>query len=661
MKKKLLSLLLVFSMILTGCLDEDAPKPSEKPNEEPQEKSVDIDSLEGTDGSWAIYWYLCGSDLESDSGCATADLSEMMDVKLPENVKIVIQTGGAAAWQNEVISKKKICRYEYSGEEFKQIDELKQANMGDEKTLEGFLEFCNENYPADHKVALFWDHGGGTPSGVAQDENYDGDTLLLPEIRKAFENTCEVSESDPPYDMICFDTCLMATVDVANIFKDVGRYLVASEETEPGTGWTYNKWLKSLAKNTAIHPAELGKIICDTFYDECKKYAIDDSVTLSVTDLSKIEPVLEAYGKFGDEALVNLMNTDSFAGEFSRAAKKSENYGGNTKKSGYSDMADMGDLAKQTAQILPESSKAVLDAISDAVIYQIKGKYKSHANGLSCFVNYSHDEELLEKYVDAAGTESFKHYYTFNLTNSLDQKGLDYVSGLLNGGEIRPKEKFNISSLENKKIKISDNTAVLNIGKKNASNLSAVNLELYMLLDGGETILCLGTLGTAEDIDADWENGVFKENYRGVWGAIDGEPVYMEAVSSNDEYTLYQVPVKLNKKEMFLSVACDTATHEYTILGATKGLENGVASKEIIKLKKGDKITPILYAGGLYSDDVEEIEMDTVKVTSKTQFTEQELGDGKYAMNFEMVGNDGKSATSEIEMFKVKKGVMKYL
>ena len=106
MKKKLLSLLLVFSMILTGCLDEDAPKPSEKPNEEPQEKSVDIDSLEGTDGSWAIYWYLCGSDLESDSGCATADLSEMMDVKLPENVKIVIQTGGAAAWQNEVISKK---------------------------------------------------------------------------------------------------------------------------------------------------------------------------------------------------------------------------------------------------------------------------------------------------------------------------------------------------------------------------------------------------------------------------------------------------------------------------------------------------------------------------------------------------------------------------
>ena len=46
MKKKLLSLFLIFSMILTGCFDEDAPKPSEKPNDEPQEKSVDIDSLE---------------------------------------------------------------------------------------------------------------------------------------------------------------------------------------------------------------------------------------------------------------------------------------------------------------------------------------------------------------------------------------------------------------------------------------------------------------------------------------------------------------------------------------------------------------------------------------------------------------------------------------
>ncbi len=36
---------------------------------------------------WAIYWYLCGSDLESNYGSATEDLSELMEAELPENVK----------------------------------------------------------------------------------------------------------------------------------------------------------------------------------------------------------------------------------------------------------------------------------------------------------------------------------------------------------------------------------------------------------------------------------------------------------------------------------------------------------------------------------------------------------------------------------------------
>ena len=38
--------------------------------------------------TWAIYWYLCGSDLESQNGAASADLEEMLDADLPENVKV---------------------------------------------------------------------------------------------------------------------------------------------------------------------------------------------------------------------------------------------------------------------------------------------------------------------------------------------------------------------------------------------------------------------------------------------------------------------------------------------------------------------------------------------------------------------------------------------
>lgn len=30
-------------------------------------------------------------------------------------------------------------------------------------------------------------------------------------------------------------------------------------------------------------------------------------------------------------------------------------------------------------------------------------------------------------------------------------------------------------------------------------------------------------LGRDNDIDMDWENGVFTDNFRGVWGSIDGQ------------------------------------------------------------------------------------------------------------------------------------------
>lgn len=664
MKRKLISLFLIMTLVLTACGNDvkpDAETIENKPDTTEDKPAAE----EKSDGSWAIYWYLCGSDLESEYGYATDDLNEMLGVKLPDNVKVVIQTGGASEWQNELMSKKKIGRYEYSGEEILQIDELKQANMGDASTLADFLSFCNENYPADHKMVVFWDHGGGSTSGAALDQNYDGDSLSLPELREAFEQTCEVNAENPPYDIIGFDTCLMATVDVANIFKDVAKYLVGSEESEPGIGWCYDGWIGALAKDTTISPSELGKAICDTYFKECKKNEFDDEATLSVTDLSKIEPVLTAYNNLGNEAILNLLNDGSFAGEFSRAAKKTENYGGNTKKSGYSDMADMGDLAKHAAKILPNSSQAVLDALKDAVVYQVKGKFKSHANGLSCFVNYSHDEELLENYNNASVTESFKHYYTLNLTKDLSDDGYNYVSNLLSesGSEITeiPETKpFDIKKLENKKLKIENgSTAVLKIGKENASQLASVNYDLFVSLDDGESFLCLGTAGTPDDVTSDWEKGIFKDNFRGMWGAIDKNLVYMEAVCTNEDYTLYQVPIKLNGEETFLFVACDNTTHEFTILGAHDEMEHGLAPKDTKKLKSGDKITPILFL--MNEDDVEEFEMDSFKVTKDTSFDEIELGDGTYGLCFEMTGTDGKSATSDFEIFEVNDSVMQYL
>lgn len=174
MKKKVLSLLLVLAICLSAvACDEEESEPA------PDETGKSSVAREIQDGSWAIYWYLCGSDLETEGGCATDDLIEMLEVTLPENVNVVIQTGGAAEWQNEYMKPDKLQRWLYDSEDLYLLEEIENASMGDAQTLYEFLDFANTNYPADKVAVIFWDHGGGSVGGAVFDENYDMDALDL--------------------------------------------------------------------------------------------------------------------------------------------------------------------------------------------------------------------------------------------------------------------------------------------------------------------------------------------------------------------------------------------------------------------------------------------------------------------------------------------------
>lgn len=94
--------------------------------------------------------------------------------------------------------------------------------------------------------------------------------------------------------LLGFDTCLMATIDVAAVFQNFAKYLVGSEEVEPGNGWLYSGWLGALAEDPAMEGDDLGVAICNTYYEGCEAVGTQDQTTLSLTDLTKLTPLLEA-------------------------------------------------------------------------------------------------------------------------------------------------------------------------------------------------------------------------------------------------------------------------------------------------------------------------------------------------------------------------------
>lgn len=635
MKKRLGAILLSCVLAFTGiaCGDE----------------LDDQDQAGAEKGSWSIYWYLCGSDLESGGGFATGDLGELLEVELPEGVRVVIETGGANTWQNDLIDADKLQRWVYSNDGLELVDEQPSASMGEADTLADFLSFAKTSYPAEKTAVVFWNHGGGSVSGASFDEKYDYDSLTLDEMYAAFSQVWEPSQEQPPLELVGFDTCLMATVDVAYTFSDLAHYLVASEETEPANGWYYSQWVGALAADPSMDGEALGKIICDAYYAGCEEVGTQDNTTLSLTDLTKIEPLLSAYESFGAEALSAACEDPAFFPQFGRVAAQSENYGGNTKEQGYTNMVDLGHMARKSIGILG-SAQGVLDALDDCVLYQVGGQYRTEATGLSCYYSYNGDIDDFNSYAGLGAGTAFKYFYAYELTGELDEAGMDYIAEM-DFEELPEVKNLLTMNWDGAPLDVDDQgISYLTLGPEADEILAGIGFSLYYE-DPENDLMML--LGTDNDMRADWENGIFYDNFRNVWGSIDGNLVYMELSFEGDDYNLYSVPVLLNGEEYNLQVAYDFNTDKWDILGARQGIdENGMADKELRILQEGDELTTIWYmASASGEDEFEPYAAETITVTADTAFAEAELPDGSYSMVYEMWDAMGNYAYSDMVTF----------
>ena len=483
-----------------------APDPVQEPTQDPPQTG-------GGAETWTICWYLCGTDLETDMGAATTDLQEMLNVELPDNVTVVIETGGAKEWQNDVISSDNLERYCYSSEGFYRIETLGDESMGKASTLSDFMTFCTQEYPADHMVLVIWDHGGGSGGGAAYDEKYNYDYLTTGDMEMALEASFDVNPQTKPFEIVGFDACLMATTDMVDVFDGYANYLVASEEVEPGTGWNYTGFLGAFAENPEIEPVDLCIAICDTFIQTGKN--ADRQTTLSVIDLEKAQDLLVAYKNMGDEGLHQAVESATFLPAFSRGAYRALNFGGNTDDEGYANMVDLESLVLEVEDIFPESAQAVLDAIDGCVIYKVNGAYCSDACGISCYYPLSGKARDLKDYAICESNEPFVYLYDYAIDGELDDDGAAYLAELEQNVEATPQDVWSIEEhlgTADLDVQVDDTgRATLTVGPEVAPHISGVYAHLGFYSYDADILV---GLGRTNDVTADWEQGVFSDNFR---------------------------------------------------------------------------------------------------------------------------------------------------
>ncbi len=626
---------------------------------------------------WAIYWYMCGSNLESLYGCAAEDLAEAAKANIPEDVVIILETGGARTWHDPRIKSGVIQRHVLDSEGLHLVEELPDASMGDEATLADFLGFCRDNCDAEKKMMLFWNHGGGSVAGAMFDETHFLDALKIDEIGNAFESTFGTSvtpDAEPPFEIIGFDACLMSTVDVASRLRTMGKYLVASEELEPGNGWYYTGWLGALSENSDIGGEELGKAICDSYYADCESRGTHEEITLAVTDLSKIPGLVEVYDALGKEALVAALDTPGFMAAFGREATRTESYGGNTPEQGYTNMTDLGHLARNLATMLPNNSKKLLDTLDDCVVYKVNGPYRTEATGLSCFYSYNADIRNFNAFTGVGASDAFKYFYAYGITGNLSESGKQFVTNLgMNADDlarIPGVEDFDIEAETS--VTFDDyGFPVLHISDELLSSVRDVRLRVRQLTVDEDEKLNVLAWGESDLMTSDWENGSFTSRFGGYVASLDNRAVYTEIVCHTDTYTLYSIPILLNGSPSNLQAVNEKIVtilpgggkqteYDWHIIGAREGIdESGMADKNLHVLKNGDVINPI-YA--VNSDPTSNDNWRFMYVP-ENEFRYSEaytdfniyttLPDACYDIDFEMVDVHGKKAYSDRVVLRV--------
>ncbi len=251
-------------------------------------------------------------------------------------------------------SKKMTRRYFVEKNNPVQIDisnEKTPMDSGDPQTLVSACQWAITNYPADRYILVLWNHGTGIidpygrrqfdtkmlytynpatnvyeldrtigfldllealndPKGICWDDS-TGNYLTNQKLEAALLEIKNNLLDGRKFDIIAFDACLMAMLEVGEITKRYANIQISSQEVEPGPGWKYDEVLAPFTKG-APDAHTLAAHIVDAFAVAYRPHGGNPGFvdyTQSALDLTTIEQLEANVDRLGN-ALTAALSSD---------------------------------------------------------------------------------------------------------------------------------------------------------------------------------------------------------------------------------------------------------------------------------------------------------------------------------------------------------------
>lgn len=585
--------------------------------------------------AYTIMVYMNGSDLESKYESATYDIMEMFDAGYDsDNINLILFTGGTNKWHTQGIPNNinAVFQVEPKTRQLNKLAEVGKSSTGNPEVLAGFINLCYEYFPAKNYSLIFWNHGGGSIVGYGLDERYEQSPeramMRLSEIDSAFASTNLIQDNNI-FEFIGFDTCLMATLEMACIAGKYAKYMIASEELEPGDGWDYY-FLGEITPDMSGH--DIGILIID-YFDDYYFYAAEKEITtLSLTDLSKIQAVSDAF-----EDLALAAGNALAAGQYnmiSKARSNSRMFGSYEEHGGGSDMIDAAHLAESLMNLLPDESAALLDSLEASILYKHQNNIEN-LGGLSIYFPFTNKQDI-NAYISIYKTMNQLPNYT---------RFIEDFSNILRS---RPRGDYR-SVAKTTPVRSQSGDCTIAVSSEQLENLAEVYLMVWEDIsnisvdadsDNAKKYIQIGKSSNA-DIQSDCTITI---NFDKAWTTLNDRRACLYELARKGNRVRYAIPARLNGDDVDLIAIYSKEYPDGKIIGAIpthdEGDEYNVLNKKLIKIVDGDKLKLLYYStDNLFDKNASSLwhESDEFIVSGELRLRKEIKNDGEYFYGITLV------------------------
>jgi len=306
-----------------------------------------------------------------------------------------------------------------------------EVDSGSKDLFAKFMDWGTKTYPADNTGVIVWNHGSGMfrgqpkelknlkamssnesviQKGFAWDDN--GSHMNTKDLDPAFAQA--IKNTGKKIDVLDFDACLMAHVEIAYHIKDQVSFLVASEKTEAGDGNDYIGIAQDLSKNPGMSGKDFAKAMVKGWDKSYKpggnQYSgRKEEYTLSATDTalvgSSLAPAINALG-------TALAPNPSVA---KHAQSTAATYDGDPEPRDLGDFVSI--LSKDTSGDVKAKADAVSKALKDAVVEE------AHTDKPSSLEGGLESSTGLVIYLPGPGDRLRTQYFDPSFNKFADQAG----------------------------------------------------------------------------------------------------------------------------------------------------------------------------------------------------------------------------------------------